>query len=98
MDGCARRNSRGGLWACRAALILVLLLAGCLSPEAKRQALLNEARCERFIDLLRRGSTTREEERRFIVENGRAWTAFRRALGIESPWGEEDETPERRTR
>ena len=68
--------------------VVVLALAGCMSPEVQRQAILNEARCQRFVDLMQKGQTSRDQERGFILENQRAWAAFRSALGLESAVGE----------
>ncbi|MBI4604683.1 MAG: hypothetical protein HY721_22200 [Planctomycetes bacterium] len=72
----------GGLWVA-VCVVFAAVLPGCLSPEVRRQAVLNEARCERFVELMGRGKTTREEERGFIGANLEAWRALRSALGLE---------------
>lgn len=64
-------------------LVAVICGSGCGGSELRRQAILNEIRAERFVSLIARGETTREEEQQFIAESRRAWAAFRSALGVE---------------
>jgi ribonuclease D len=73
----------GGLIA--VAVFCVAAGSGCaMSAQLQKQAVLNELRCVRFVDLMRRSETTRDQERDFIVENQHAWTAVRAALGADS--------------
>ena len=85
MRESVKRSSAGFMFVIG---VVVLAFAGCMSPEVQRQAILNEVRCQRFVDLMQKGQTSRDQERGFILENQRAWAAFRSALGLESAVGE----------
>lgn len=63
---------------------LAFSIAGCgISDTAKRIAVTNEAAAIRFVELLDKGETTRDQEQKYIRAQAGAWTAFRDALGIE---------------
>lgn len=63
---------------------VALALVGCGVPETvKTQAVLNEVRTARMVELIGTGGTTREQEQEFIRVEAAAWKTFREALGLQ---------------
>jgi len=53
-------------------IMLILIFVGCTST-ADKITTRNAARCDRFVELMEEGNTTREQEQDFIKANRKGW-------------------------
>lgn len=64
-----------------ALLFAALLFSGCVGSGVRKAVTDNSLRCERFVALMGKGETTRDQEQRFIQANGEAWKALAEKIG-----------------
>lgn len=60
---------------------LAALASGCVGSGVRKAVTDNSLRCERFVELIKKGETTRDQEQRFIEANGEAWKALAKKIG-----------------
>ncbi|MBI4604681.1 MAG: hypothetical protein HY721_22190 [Planctomycetes bacterium] len=81
----ASKRFRGGCVRLGLVVLAAAALSGCLGRTARHDVLFHDVDHQRFLERMRDGKTTREDEQELIAQGQKAWSSLRETLRLPDP-------------